>query len=90
MYIIVTIFIMINIFIYYQKKFSVKFRFYPFYIQEEDNLSIIENKKINFRSSLPNYSSDEDYYLCFMHDKENIKILLKLKEKIIIIRKKIQ
>ena len=54
------------------QKISVKYRFYPIYIKEED-LSILENKKRIFRFSVSHYCLDDDYFLYFMHDKENIK-----------------
>ena len=41
------------------------------------DLEIKENKKRNFRGSISNYNLDSDYYLCYLHTKEEEKFNLK-------------
>ena len=40
-------------------------------------MDILNNKKRQFRDSLLNYTLDKDYYLCFLHFKEDKKFDLK-------------
>ena len=50
-------------------KIDNRFRIYPDYIEYEQNLHIIENKKRLFRSSWNNYTLNENYQLCFLEIK---------------------
>lgn len=57
-------------------KLEGKYRIYPDYIDLEDDITIIENKKRNFRSSIINYILNSEYQLCFLHIKKEQKINL--------------
>ena len=50
-------------------KIDNRFRIYPDYIEDEQNLNIKENKKRLFRSSCSNYALNENYQLCFLEIK---------------------
>ena len=60
---------------------SYKSRIYPKYINEEENYNILENKKRAFRASCANYKLDENFYLCYLHTKEEKKVEIKDRRK---------
>ena len=77
MIILAMIFIKININISYLQKLCSKYRIYPSFIEDENDMDVVINKKRQFQSSFLNYILDKDYYLCYLHIKEDKKFDLK-------------
>ncbi len=55
-------------------KLDDKYWIYPDFINLEEDINILENKKRLFRNSINNYCLNNDYNLCFIHTKDEKKI----------------